>query len=474
MINRLVLGCGALDADIFDSLVSKQGELHALDSDPDRVETLRNEKIPAHETDFTTIDGIEGYDPDIIIIGSENQGKNHSAARAARSVYPEAYLIGYLGGDATPHQYNQYSDLVDYMLTPGSLLLDHIDSRLESGIVFRSNQLRETLTSISGTLGIFMHDNPDPDAIASAVALESIANELDIEADPCYFGEISHQENRAFVNLLELDLRNVGIDESIDYDAIALVDHSQPGVNDQLPEDTAIRIVIDHHPTSESLDATFADTREEAGATSTLMTDYLRHFTNAINDTIATALLYGIRVDTKNFSRDISVKDFNATAYLLDFADTSIIERIESPSVSPDTLYTIAEAIQNRNLRGTVVTSCVGEIRDRDALSQAADQLIEMQGVSTSFVYGFDEDTVHISARSHENDVDLGTVLRSAYQDVGNAGGHVDMAGGQIPLGLFGNIEETDASTLRMILEDVIPQRFFSVLDSDVIETTEE
>jgi len=150
---------------------------------------------------------------------------------------------------------------------------------------------------------------------------------------------------------------------------------------------------------------------------------------------VATALLYGIRVDTKDFAREITIDDFEAGAWLLPQADTDVLERIETPSMSADTLDTIAAAIRNRELDGSMLASCVGAIADRDTLAQAADRLLAMRGVTVTFVYGFTEGTIYVSARSRGKDIDLGAVLREAFGDQGSAGGHADMAGAQLPWG---------------------------------------
>jgi nanoRNase/pAp phosphatase (c-di-AMP/oligoRNAs hydrolase) len=246
------------------------------------------------------------------------------------------------------------------------------------------------------------------------------------------------------------------------YGALALVDHSRPGVNDQLDPDTQIAVVLDHHP-SEGVEAEFIDLREDVGATSTLLVEYVSHFGLVEDWTVATALLYGIRVDTNDFTRETSRADFEAAAALLPYADGEVLERVESPSVSPETLETIAGAIENRELDGSALATCVGSITDRDALAQAADRLLAMEGVATTFVYGYTDDTIYVSARS-QGGVDLGAVLRDAFDGIGSAGGHADMAGAQIPLGVFSDMGEDAAGSLRSAVADAVTPRFFEAL----------
>ena len=176
---------------------------------------------------------------------------------------------------------------------------------------------RECLERLYGAVGdarnvlIMPHNNPDPDAIASAVALRYLLMQrLDKEAHIVYRGIIGRAENRALVRYLGHPLRRqtgLDLDQS---DAIALVD-AQPGAgNVRLPPDPKIAIVIDHHPQySEMQMAAYADIRPEVGATSTILTEYLRAAGLDISSPVATALFYGIKTDTMGLTRDTSRAD---------------------------------------------------------------------------------------------------------------------------------------------------------------------
>ena len=180
---------------------------------------------------------------------------------------------------------------------------------------------------------------------------------------------------------------------------------------------------------------------------------------------MATGLLFGIHTDTKEFTREAVKADFEAAAALLPAANLGILERIESPSISPETFETIAGAVRNRQQEDDVLLSCVGRLSDRDALAQAADRLLTMDGVSTTVVYGTREGSIYLSARSQGRGIDLGEVLRDAFGRIGSAGGHADMAGAQITLGVLEAVEEREES-LREIVEAVVTDRFLEALDS--------
>ncbi|MFC4248033.1 bifunctional oligoribonuclease/PAP phosphatase NrnA [Natribaculum luteum] len=66
------------------------------------------------------------------------------------------------------------------------------------------------------SLAIIGHSNPDPDCIASALALERVATEANVDdVKLVYCGEISHQQNRAFINLLNISLSHPATDSSL-------------------------------------------------------------------------------------------------------------------------------------------------------------------------------------------------------------------------------------------------------------------
>src|SRR3954451_9678219 len=97
---------------------------------------------------------------------------------------------------------------------------------------------------------ILPHDNPDPDALASAAALRFIINQAqeDKEVIIALGGIVGRAENRAMLRYLNINLVPVGEIDFSTNPQVALVD-TQPGrINNSLPENFSATIVIDHHP----------------------------------------------------------------------------------------------------------------------------------------------------------------------------------------------------------------------------------
>lgn len=463
MVHRLVLGAGAVGVDL-RSTIPDNGDLTVITADATQAERLRESDIAATEGDPTAPRDYVDTPIDVVILADPDPERNREAAMAAREAYPDALLVAYTNSEADPETAAALSSLVDRSIDPVDALATRLLNHVIGPESERARGLRRALLEADQPLAVVAHDNPDPDAIASAVALCRVAESLGVEASACYHGEISHQENRALVNLLDLPLVHLEVGDIEEYGGVALVDHSRPGINDSLSEDTEVDIVVDHHPPRGPVDGRFVDLRSEVGSTSTLLTQYLDWFDVPFDRQTATALLYGIQIDTKEFTREVVEADFAAAARLVPSVDTDTLSRVESPSISIETLSVLARAIENRDVRGGALSSGVGEIRDRDALAQAAERLLDMEGIHTTLVYGFIDETIYVSGRSRGSDLDLGETLRDAFGAIGDAGGHADMAGAQLPLGIWGEIGPEFTGSLAEVVEAVVEDRFFEAL----------
>jgi nanoRNase/pAp phosphatase (c-di-AMP/oligoRNAs hydrolase) len=463
-MDRLVLGYEAIGRTFIDRLADRSDSLLVLVEDTERAESLRENSVDARHVDITSVGDVRTVagDVDSVVVAPAGFDRLRTVAETARTAYPEAFVMACLDERPAPADREAIAASVDRLVDLPAEVAGPLSERIgDEGI--RTQKLSHTLENIDGTLAIFAHNNPDPDAIAAAIGLKHIASESGVDAEACYYGEINHQENRALVNLFEYDLRNVSPDNDLaEFDAFALVDHSRPGVNNELPEDTPIDVVIDHHPPRGPIEARFVDLRSDVGATCTLIQHYLAGLGIEPDEALASGLLYGIRTDTQEFSRGVSITDFEAAAQLVELADNETLRRVESPSVTVDTLETIGRAISNRSVESDVVTSCVGLIADRDTLAQAADQLLDMEGITTALVFGYTDDTVFVSGRTRGTDVDLGEVLRDAFDQIGNAGGHADMAGAQIPVGIL--TEETTEAEREEVIADIVTERFLEAV----------
>src|SRR5438034_5958601 len=121
----------------------------------------------------------------------------------------------------------------------------------------RVERLREQFARADRVL-IMMQDDPDPDAIASALALKTLLGRAKSAATIAPFGTIRRPENRAMTRILEIDVEQVKPRALEEYAMIALVD-TQPAIFEERLGD--VDLVIDHHPEETPVRARLKDVR---------------------------------------------------------------------------------------------------------------------------------------------------------------------------------------------------------------------
>jgi len=329
----------------------------------------------------------------------------------------------------------------------------------------RVNGLIEFLQG-SRSLDVVCHDNPDPDCIASAAALEWIAENSGVQQVRIrYGGEISHQQNREMVRQFGLELVPITSDAVDDAELVAFVDHAIPGRYTELPADVDVDVVIDHHQYGEPITASFVDLRPHYGATSSILVEYVTSITYPPPVFLASMLLFALHRERLDHVRNPTHHEYEAALPIQTHASQAMINELYGAQFSPQTLDTIADAIRNRLVRGSSLVSWVGRIQERDALPQAANYLINLDGVDNDLVFGLRGGNIHLSARSQNPTISLDRVIREVVGRHGRAGGHVDMAGGIIP------VEQSlargeDPTKLDEEYVEPIVERYFSAVGS--------
>ncbi|WP_123539099.1 DHH family phosphoesterase [Halosimplex salinum] len=300
-------------------------------------------------------------------------------------------------------------------------------------------------------ISVLMHPNPDPDAMASALAVAEFADEIGVDSSLQYPGQIRHQENRAFETVLNLDFDQVDTASDLTSENVVLVDHNEPrGFTGAERVDPVA--VVDHHP-GDGTGSAFTDVRPDHGSCASILAEYFEQQgwdpvspeeedalgTNGdaqrvLGSETATGLLYGIQSDTKHLTKGCSEAEFAASAYLYDGIDEDSLDRIANPQVDAEVLDVKARAINERVVRNAFAVADVGEVSNVDAIPQAADELTRLEGVTAVVVMGQKGDTLHLSGRSRDDRVHMGKALRAVVEEIpmANAGGHARMGGGQL------------------------------------------
>jgi len=477
---QVIFGCGRIGYAVAKELRGQGLDVLIVDIDEKKVELLKEEEFIAFVGDISdpevTSKVVSEGTPEVFFIVSNNSEGNKKAVNNIKEQIPHARLVVRA---IDPEDKEDLKGLgVDVVLTIPDITARSAIEQLES--VKSLQKAKELATMIEelkekeeGKLGIVVHDSPDPDAIASALALRQIAKHMGVSADILYRGEIGHHVNRAFVNILGIEMIQIEhADDLKGYGKLALVDATVPGVHNPLspPPEGKVNIIIDHHTANnkDKVAADFLEVHPDNGATSTIMTRYLQELGIPVDKVLATALLHGIRTDTGGFKRETHPSDFYAAAFLHLKADKDLLEQIETPPMSTEMLNVVGNAILHKKIKGSYLITNVGEVANLDAIPQAADYLLNLEGISTVVVIGLVEDMICVSGRSKDIRVNIGDAFVRAFGDLGSAGGHASMSAAQITLGIFKGLKDKD--TIIQLVEDAVSKRFLSVMKEEMSE----
>lgn len=280
---------------------------------------------------------------------------------------------------------------------------------------------------------ILPHDNPDPDALASAAALRAlITHKLRRTPVIGLGGIVGRSENRALVSVLEIPL--VPVEKLFrKFEGVVILVDTQPGrANNALPPAISPIAVIDHHPDwGHNGSVPFVDLRESYGATSTILVEYFQEAEEPLNPRVATALFYGISSETQHLGRETKPADIVASQFLYPYVDKRLLSEIERPPLSPEYFRLIGQVVHSAMVYGDIVVAILESVPYPDAVAEVADFLLRLEGMTWSACLAPHEDLLYISLRSQNPEARAGALLSSVLPS-GTAGGHGMIAGGRI------------------------------------------
>lgn len=315
---------------------------------------------------------------------------------------------------------------------------DMVGDRLEAEIarlrtLERVQAVRQILDPAE-SVALLVQPDPDPDGIASALALRQVLRRNRGSAPLLTFGPVTRPENVAMLQLLEIDLEVIRPEDLRGYDRVALLD-VQPNVFRGLVD--APDVVIDHHPEQKGYTAAFRDIRSSYGATSTILTEYCLAAEVAISERLATALLYGIKSDTLFLDREASKADVQAFSLLYPLVNTNLLRRIEKPELPKSAFAAFSKALRELDLTRGLACVHLGVVEREDVIPQMAELSLQLEGAEWSAASGVVGDNLVVSVRNAGYQKAAGTVVRALFGDIGSAGGHQAMAKAVVPLKAF-------------------------------------
>jgi nanoRNase/pAp phosphatase (c-di-AMP/oligoRNAs hydrolase) len=281
---------------------------------------------------------------------------------------------------------------------------------------------------------IMLHNDPDPDAMASGIALRNVLRRTKTTAIIGAMQGVTRPENQRMVNLLDIHVEAITPASLKEYDRIAMVDvqpHYFGGLMDR------VDLVIDHHPEQTGYTAVFKDIRPDYGSTSTILTEHLRAVDVNISERTATAMLYAIKSDTLFFNRSTNRVDLEAFSYLYPLADAALIRKMEGAEITLERLDFVLKAFKGGALSDQVFTAFLGALPREDFIPYVADFYLQLEDVKWTVIAGIVNESLVVSVRNLGYMKNAGEFVRRFFADIGSAGGHRAMAKAVVPMRAF-------------------------------------
>lgn len=317
-----------------------------------------------------------------------------------------------------------------------------------------AERLNELLDQFSGADHVLILINADPDSIASAMALERLLWRRVTRINISNINTITRPDNMAMIQLFDVTLIHISKIDTHLYNKIAILD-SQPDHNESF-KGFAYNVIIDHHEPG-GCSAPFMDIRPNYGATSSIMTEYLKSAKIKPSERIATALLHGIKTDTSNFERMATNSDIRAFQFLFRHANIHLARRIEHVDLRMSFLDYFKKAINEKVVDDSRIFIHLGNVENPDICVLIGDFFMRVNTVTWSIVSGLYEDKLVIIVRNDGLQKDAGKLANRLFGEAGSAGGHRSMARAEIPLeNIRDEVEILEPETLRDWIHDKV------------------
>jgi nanoRNase/pAp phosphatase (c-di-AMP/oligoRNAs hydrolase) len=278
---------------------------------------------------------------------------------------------------------------------------------------------------------ILLHNDPDPDAMASGLALRNLLRRTKATAIIGALQNVTRPENLRMANLLDIHVETINPRDLGTFDRVAMVDvqpHYFTGLIDR------VDLVIDHHPEQQGYNAIYKDIRSDYGSTCTILTEHLRAVDANISERTATAMLYAIKSDTLFFNRQANRVDLEAFSFLYPLADAALIRKMEGAEITMERLRYVMTATEHGRLQEQVFCAFLGEVPREDFIPYVADFFLQLEDVKWTIVAGVVNGAFVASVRNLGYSRNAGEFVRKVFGELGSAGGHRAMAKAVVPV----------------------------------------
>ena len=275
------------------------------------------------------------------------------------------------------------------------------------------------------------HDFPDADTLACGYALSCYLKEHGKSVRVIYSGKAPIAKPNLLLLMEQCSMTVEYVKELMKPEVLVLVDCCY-GEGNVTPFDADHIFVIDHHLCSYP-EVDHADIRSNYGSCSSLLAELLQTagFDYNKDSSIATALFYGLYMDTNGFNELRHPADRD----LRDFAnyDAGRIQLLKNSNLSLGEMKIAGDALKhycyNEEYRFALVEAMPC---DPNILGFISDLLIQVAQVNTCVVFCCLQFGTKLSVRSCVKDIRANEMTEFLVQDIGSGGGHAQKSGGYI------------------------------------------
>lgn len=310
-----------------------------------------------------------------------------------------------------------------------------------------------------GEVVIIVHDNPDPDCLASALALCRLFREkIAVEPVIAFSGMIGRSENLIMAGVLEITLVPLEIVDLSQYSVVCMLDTQPLTGNNSLDPEVTVDVVIDHHPLRESSNrCRWIDVREDYGVTATILYEYLVANEITIDAKLATAIFYAIKSDTQDLGREANLPDREAYLNLFPLVDKQLLYQITNPRQPIEYFRTIRRTLAHAEIYGRAVVADMEGVVFPELVAEMADFLLRLEGVEAVLAFGEYSRELVLSLRTSSAGMNAGQMVKRLVEGIGEGGGHGLVAGGKI-------VPWPDSAAAKKEVEKILTNRFLQEL----------
>ncbi len=275
------------------------------------------------------------------------------------------------------------------------------------------------------------HNFPDPDSVASAYALSHLLSLYQLNTNIVYYGIVERTILNKMIKHLNIPIYPVEHYNFEPDDNVIIVDGCKGDLNvKDLPCNNIG--MIDHHQHKQIKKLPFVDIRPDYGSTATIIFEYYQQAKVDIPESVATALLIGLIIDTENLIRGVSEADYEAYSSLRKLADIEYVNKNIKNNIQLSDLKFFQEAITSLTIKNTTGFIWFPKGCDRNLLGILGDFFLSLYEIDSIVLGAKNDNLINIAIRSETIKLNAANIASKLLQGIGYGGGHQHMAGGLI------------------------------------------